>query len=321
METVGTAMAWGRRPRAASGRCGTRGLSTTPRMVSIFSTARSLAVPSRSAIRTSAETRVTSSKPVGPSSSGTAWLEGDCDFFEGKTFTLTPFSNCRAGGDAVATVFAGGNTARFYGNTIANIRGNDAFLIGPRKSSGLHRRQHARCPKCRDCLARPLVWPRRRLTGLPLPKSRLRCRHRRPGHPASSTASQLPAGHRHRLLPTRSWSNPSWTVAPTFTFRRLAQPATLVTRLPCSERTSDFNAFDRGHLVGRRRGLPSLAVPRSRSQGRFWTMVPRSTSAEMSPIPFSVGRRLDSSRAPQGSSAWTFSTSRAGAFEPSHTDN
>jgi hypothetical protein len=62
-------------------------------------------------------------------------VEGDCDFFEGKTFTLTPFSNCRAGGDAVATVFAGGNTARFYGNTIANIRGNDAFLIGPRNQA------------------------------------------------------------------------------------------------------------------------------------------------------------------------------------------
>lgn len=63
-------------------------------------------------------------------------FEGDCDFFEGKSYkntTFTPpgqtddFESCRASGNTVVFTFQSGTTVKFYGNTISRNRADSAI--------------------------------------------------------------------------------------------------------------------------------------------------------------------------------------------------
>lgn len=59
-------------------------------------------------------------------------IEGDCDFFAGKSYSLSGIDTCRANGHPVAIAFQAGTTAKFYGNTLVNVKGDGAFLLSNR---------------------------------------------------------------------------------------------------------------------------------------------------------------------------------------------
>lgn len=65
-------------------------------------------------------------------------IEGDCDFFDNKSYTVGAIG-CRAGGDTVLFGLSSGATAKFYGNTVTKLHGNVVFTItGTHGPSGVN---------------------------------------------------------------------------------------------------------------------------------------------------------------------------------------
>lgn len=54
-------------------------------------------------------------------------IEGNCDWFEGKTYKQSSLTTCQSAGDAIYLGLNAGKTNRFYGNSVINVRGNVAI--------------------------------------------------------------------------------------------------------------------------------------------------------------------------------------------------
>lgn len=55
-------------------------------------------------------------------------IEGNCDWFEGKTYKHSSLTTCQSAGDAIYLGLNAGLTNRFYGNSVINVRGNVAIV-------------------------------------------------------------------------------------------------------------------------------------------------------------------------------------------------
>lgn len=58
-------------------------------------------------------------------------VDGGCDFFSGKSYTLQ-VDQCRALGHAISLTYQSATHAKFYGDTIVNVKGDGAFNTGAR---------------------------------------------------------------------------------------------------------------------------------------------------------------------------------------------
>lgn len=56
-------------------------------------------------------------------------IEGDCDFFEGKSYKASGFSSCRSLGDEFNANFQSGASWVFIGNTVISAKGNVLFSV------------------------------------------------------------------------------------------------------------------------------------------------------------------------------------------------
>lgn len=54
-------------------------------------------------------------------------IEGDCDFFEGKSYKESSLTSCQSSGDAIYLGLNSGLANRFYGNSVVNMKGNVAI--------------------------------------------------------------------------------------------------------------------------------------------------------------------------------------------------
>lgn len=56
-------------------------------------------------------------------------IEGNCDFFNGKSYQEASHTDCQSSGDAMYLGLNSGDTNRFYGNSVVNVVGNVAMTI------------------------------------------------------------------------------------------------------------------------------------------------------------------------------------------------